>query len=687
MSGAAVTLWEAREPRLLNGLCQYCTRTFAFKYTAREAYDVPWNRTTRYPEFSELLSSGCPGCETISRGIRWHLREGDEQKNRDPLPEAWAGEVTIHRVAVHMNNPDRSLRPSARDNAPAQLHVFITLLETGGTLWGIPFRIYGNPDSHDRPESRIRGRVPSRTPLSPSNNIAIRGYLENCSKHHSACRPHQSGEVPSRLIDVEIGAEGVRLVESDGLPAGTRYAALSHVWGNPKMTAPFLVTKKDALSRFKDLIPFHDLPQSFQDAIKVTRALQLRYVWIDSLCIVQDSLDDWHAEAPRMAMIYSNAYVTIVATRAVSAHDGFLKRTPPEFPPARIPYCIPNEDGSLEAGFVYLQIRYGSFYYHEPTMDIEGTVWNSRGWTFQERILSRRLIHFTKDLVFIECWSRNWSEDDRLSVDFINRMPWIGCSTATEKYSLNPADVYTSWYMLVQAYTRRSLTKEHDKLPALAGVAQRVSQITGDTNVAGLWKGDFANGLLWHKLSPAKLQGSSTIPNKQQGPSWSWASLGGPVGWIGYRRNISTLTCFDILQMAPPLSLPYQPDSGRVKVRGLLVGSIRITPDAISKAAYIDSDYVGSAYMDENRPYDVSEGILAFPIVFWATESAGHCDFLLLKTITEKEAIYRRVGVLSSKSEYKRLRDDTYTGYPGSFLGGRLKRFPITSGLTTFEIA
>ncbi|KAK8130855.1 HET-domain-containing protein [Apiospora sp. TS-2023a] len=346
----------------------------------------------------------------------------------------------------------------------------------------------------------------------------MKAYLEDCSKHHTLCQSNHDGELPSRLLDLDTGGKGVRLVATDGIPAGTAYATLSHVWGKPQTTAPFLVTTQETVCLNRGFIPFEALPRSFQDAVEVTRALDLRYVWIDSLCIIQDSSDDWHREAPRMAKIYSNAYVTIVATSATSAHDGFLKRSAPELPPAKIPYSIPTQS-SIEAGHCYLQVKQTPSLYHEPTMDLEEAYWNNRGWTFQERILSRRLIHFTKDLIFIECWSGDWSEDNRLPGSFYSRMPWLG---GKKRYSENPKDVLTSWYSIVESYTFRSLTNEEDKLHALAGIMDRVSEITGFTNAAGLWKEDFANGLSWIARSSGLWGRRLTSP---QGPSWSWASL------------------------------------------------------------------------------------------------------------------------------------------------------------------
>lgn len=526
---------------------------------------------------------------------------------------------------------------------------------------------------------RIRGRVPSLDSLSPSNIGAMRAYLENCSNNHAMCQTKQDKELPSRLIDVDTGCQGVKLVKTDDMQAGTSYATLSHVWGNPQTTPPFLVTTWKNMSPMMELIPYETLPHTFQDTVAVIRALGLRYVWIDSLCIVQDNPEDWLHEAPRMAKIYSNSYVTIVATSATSAHDGFLNRPVPEFPPAKIPYCIPDE-GSVEAGFCYMQIKYSSFFYHEPTMELEGASWNTRGWTFQERILSRRLIHFTKSLIFIECWSGDWSEDNRVPGDFlINRMPWLGGGTSSGKSSEDPEEVLCSWYSILETYTHRFLTMEQDKLVALAGVIERISEITGFTNIAGLWKEDFAEGLLWcmpsHELRRRRLK-------RPQGPSWSWGSWDGPIFCrlnfhpLGVERKTE---CFEILHVGPVQS-PFIPGSGYLRVRGLLVRIHRslLSPKTCQLSLDIEHEGSGPPHADTVREVFDDE-MMAFPVLYYVTENKGTYELLLLSPVSGGERQFRRVGLLTARDE------DVGSGPLETFLGGRLT-FPATSNNVEFTV-
>ncbi|KAK7976555.1 hypothetical protein PG989_015018 [Apiospora arundinis] len=226
-------------------------------------------------------------------------------------------------------------------------------------------------------------------------------------------------------------------------------------------------------------------------------------------------------------------------------------------------------------------------------MELEGSTWNTRGWTFQERILSRRIIHFTKSLIFLECWSGDWSEDNRVPGDLlINRMPWLGGSSGSGQYSEDPKAVLHSWYYIVEAYTLRSLTMERDKLLALGGVMERVSGITGFTNVAGIWKEDIADGLLWF-LSGDKLERRRL--KHPQGPSWSWASWNGPVScrpcFYAFGREISELG---------------------------------------------------------------DRGLVAFPISHYGTEDTGTYEALVLTPIPGKELQFRRSGLLTVRNDTPR---------------------------------
>jgi Heterokaryon incompatibility protein (HET) len=185
---------------------------------------------------------------------------------------------------------------------------------------------------------RIRRRLPDPDPLCYRNLQIIQQLISDCNDKHSTCGLVKQAGLPSRLIDVQLDNEGeTRLVSSAGLCGSTKYAALSHVWGNIQANGPFLTTTEATIDARRHGIDISTMPPNFQDAITVARALGLRYIWIDSICIIQDSFTDWHYEAQRMARVYSNAFITIVATSAASAHEGFLTRQSSFALPTKVP--------------------------------------------------------------------------------------------------------------------------------------------------------------------------------------------------------------------------------------------------------------------------------------------------------------------------------------------------------------
>jgi hypothetical protein len=210
---------------------------------------------------------------------------------------------------------------------------------------------------------------------------------------HGSC----SQEFPTRLIDVgTIANIHLRLLETqEELPVSHEYAALSHPWGDVKKHPPFSTWRRDRrglghdVETFKRAIPYDELPATFKDAVDCTRALGLRYLWIDSICIIQGRDGDFSQEAKNMEEVFSGAYCVLAASRATNQHDGFLGPRP-------------------QRNFITLQrIRGRPFYICDPIDDFskdvtEGSL-NQRGWVLQERALARRTIYFTENQTYFEC--------------------------------------------------------------------------------------------------------------------------------------------------------------------------------------------------------------------------------------------------------------------------------------------
>jgi hypothetical protein len=247
------------------------------------------------------------------------------------------------------------------------------------------------------------------SPLDPSSETYIKilsEWIKRCDKAQHL--PPESSFIPTRLLDV--GGKKSRRVYlvCNLLEKSVHYVALSHRWGTPDQKQPaevkFPATNKDSIEEIKEGVDDTDLPKTFQDAIIITRKLGKRYLWIDSLCILQkkdkdgdpESKEDWERESKLMEQVFSSAYLTIAASCAGHRFDGFLKlRNRRQF------VTMTTDDG---AQFHICDVI------DNFDADVEQGELNRRGWVLQERALSRRTIHFTKTQTYWECGEGAWCE-------------------------------------------------------------------------------------------------------------------------------------------------------------------------------------------------------------------------------------------------------------------------------------
>lgn len=211
-------------------------------------------------------------------------------------------------------------------------------------------------------------------------------WLDQCVNHHDKCGKGDEKPAPARLIDVRIDeTRDVRLVELNG--SLCNYVCLSHCW----VETQSIKTTKETLQQRKDRIVWDSLCSTFQDVITVIRRLGLPYVWIDSLCIVQDDNDDWQREAANMSAIYESAQLTIVATRSPNHDGGCFSKTKPHFETHEVSVSPPDEDK------LTLYLRQMMPHYKGLVSSLEQATEFpilDRGWVYQERLLSRRVLHF-----------------------------------------------------------------------------------------------------------------------------------------------------------------------------------------------------------------------------------------------------------------------------------------------------
>ncbi|KAK1781443.1 heterokaryon incompatibility protein-domain-containing protein [Copromyces sp. CBS 386.78] len=319
---------------------------------------------------------------------------------------------------------------------------------------------------------------------------------------------------PARFIDV--GSEGsltVHIRLTTGMDfREQRYMTLSHCWGSSVPTRLLLDNYGSRLKGFA----LAELPRTFQDAILITRRFNVQFLWIDSLCIIQDSPEDWAAESARMRFVYQNTHLNLAAAVSPDPSGGL---SCPRYPLSFVPWAV-----SLSKN-ITLQNR--------PLYEKDSFILDTRGWVLQEQMLARRTLIFGKHQFYWECHRGessecfpdvvNHSDDDahthRLSARTRIRTIQTEFSRGELLHDFKRLKV---WALLVAEYSERRLTKQSDKLVAISGLAEELSNgWNGITYLAGLWSYCFRQNLLWTCTNVT----DSKERNTDVAPSWSWASL------------------------------------------------------------------------------------------------------------------------------------------------------------------
>lgn len=283
----------------------------------------------------------------------------------------------------------------------------------------------------------------------------------------------------------------------------------------------------------KDGLDWSAMPKTFRDAIEVARALSVKYIWIDSLCIIQDDAADWEVESSRMQDVYANAYLTIGVAVAASDKEGFLG--PRTSCPTPLDFHFPGSQ--LQTQVAKLEVR-------QAIKHNRGHPLYHRGWVLQERLLSKRIVFFEREELVWDCRNRRTCEC--LGLDNYENESWgteRPISLAYRYSQRSHADLYGWWkYYVLEEYAKLALTFSKDRLPALSGLASKVARQTGDTYLAGLWQQDLLLGLLWSSQAPLNSPSPRAISPWEvdyskpslasliyRAPTWSWASIDGRI--------------------------------------------------------------------------------------------------------------------------------------------------------------
>lgn len=370
-------------------------------------------------------------------------------------------------------------------------------------------------------------------------------WYKSCINDHEDCRAICGDSyVPSRLLDVGVAwsSDPVRLVTFDAgrLPDfKPSYATLSHCWGGSQPLR--LLTSN--VDRLKEGVTREHIPRVFSEAMEVCWHLGIAYLWIDSLCILQDSQEDWERESQAMGTIYSQATINIAATSSPNCEAALFhsSQTPPtaalvnwEAIPNR-PYVVVEND-----------IEWRKSFMNQPLL--------RRAWVMQERLLATRIIHFTQSELIWECRTNTTTESYPIQIPSALR-PFHDRRNHFWRSDFTQDDA--AWATLVADYSKCELTFSKDKLVALAGLvsALKTAGLARGRYWAGMWEADFPYCLLWTRgaVDRAKWSGAAR-PETYRAPSWSWASLDYPIWmeWASGNEEVELVEGWEVEEVKGP---------------------------------------------------------------------------------------------------------------------------------------
>lgn len=360
---------------------------------------------------------------------------------------------------------------------------------------------------------------------SPTHLELIRRWLANCDNRAPTCKPAKFGgqssadapvRLPTRLIDVgNVGENTVRLWETGPNDTG-EWIALSHKWG----PLPHFSTTCENRHNHVAGMDLEKLPATFKDAVIVTRALGQRYLWIDSICIVQGKGGDFQQEAKRMEEVYSGAYCVIAASCATGHYSGFLRKRNTR---DHVALCRENES---EAPFYVCQ-AIDNFKEHV----LDGAL-NRRGWVLQEHALGRRTIFFTEHQTYWECGHGVRCETmttlSNKSAELLGDPHFPQILDSEEL-----GEKIARFQELYQIYSRLGLSNPYDRPTAIDGLQRRFLRkmhVQGGFGVfeGGENKGLLRRSLLWKRGADTPSLTRIEFPDGYAAvSSWSWMAYAG----------------------------------------------------------------------------------------------------------------------------------------------------------------
>ena len=492
-----------------------------------------------------------------------------------------------------------------------------------------------------------------------------REWVSDCLNNHHQCSPTKGDTdwYPTRLLDLGESTE-VRLTETKNTKPTGPYATVTHRWGH--VDEEFVLNKQTHPLMIKGL-PSDSLPRLFQDVISVARRLEVRYLWIDSLCIMQDKDNkaDWEREASLMEKVYSHSYCNISAANAENCSQSlFNARDPQSVNPETFTLdLIANESGVTAA--VYFHVYNSNFW----VQDVTRALVNTRAWVLQERILAPRVLHFGKRQLMWECCEKDASEvfahglHPELAVSEFVRFKSIalkveqGDQRAFRDIIPRLPVAQHLWNRIISNYSQCDLSRPEDKLIACSGVAKRFQSLLKDTYVAGMWRTNLETQLLWTRS--ALYTGSR--PDVYRAPTWSWICLDGPVWPSRWPQDGCHIEVEDVHLSYATSDKTGDTTDGWLRLRGVLwetklVNSLEhklafdllLEEVRLAAAPAVDNVVSPIVYFDISKRDSVDhkdvEGRVFSMVAHAGTKTLG-LALLLFEIIDEQRGVFERIGV------------------------------------------
>ncbi|KAK3903569.1 heterokaryon incompatibility protein-domain-containing protein [Staphylotrichum tortipilum] len=502
-------------------------------------------RWSSLPEIQDHAEDGCPYCANLLEGLLYLV----------PDVEARFGEDATFRFQHRRDmtvyaDPNGSLKHACPKETISLRYRWFMVDESNQ-----PYEPQGDTSSEDS--------------FAQAN-----AWIQDCLANHKLCGNDEPSALPTRVLDLGDGPadsepETIRLVETssgpDQAPATGRYISLSHSWGGEHP----LTTTTAVIDQHKAGIPLANLPTTFRDACQIAWRLGIRYLWIDSLCIIQDSPSDWELEASRMSSVYRNSWLTVCATASSSPSSGIFRTRQAVWiaaddpPDAETIDILFPEAAALRTN-LRLSLRFAPVHtdfssYADPTKQKDTLPLLARAWGYQERLLAPRVLHFGPQELFWECMQTLACEcggiretDNQHMGGYAHRdttgqlPPKVshyaalhvgGRGGAGGGKSKIAADkrrkkLLARWQEMVEEYTNRALTFSADRLPAFAGVAAEMVDALGMRYLAGQWQEVLPQALLFERTRVNDVP-RLRVDEARPAPSWSWTSVDEPVHfWI-----------------------------------------------------------------------------------------------------------------------------------------------------------